>query len=85
MGWRTNRRFQLTAEAGQGREYMRGIRKVEAQIQHTALELEASRSAFQGLDLGSLGNECLPAGPCPVFRAWRGLLVSPLCQTGLLE
>lgn len=59
---------------------MRGIRKVEAQIQHTASELEPGRSAFQGLDLGSLGNECLLAGPSPVFRVgYGGDCWPPLC------
>lgn len=38
----------------------------------TASELEPGRSAFQGLDLRSLGNEYLPAGPSPVFRVGYG-------------
>lgn len=72
MGWRTNGRFQLVAVAGQGREYMPGTRRVEAQIQHSASVLEPGRSACQGLDLGSLGNACLWAGQSQVFRVGYG-------------
>lgn len=49
-------------------EIMPGSRRVEAQIQHTASELEPGRSAWQGLDLGSLGHEYLWSGQCQVFR-----------------